>query len=76
MKSVSMGKFQYKNQVSGEFFFAYLFSNFTIFQPRSWTDFRSGGIMSSQVVWKLGQNFRASCHIAVKLGFDSIFRTV
>ena len=33
MKSVSVGSFQYKNQVNGEFFFIPV-SNFTVFQPR------------------------------------------
>ena len=33
IKSVSMGNYQYKNKVNGEFF-AYPVSNFTVFQPR------------------------------------------
>ena len=51
MKSASMGSFQYRNQVNGESF-AHL-SNFTVFQPRIYTDPSSVGIRSSQVVWKL-----------------------
>ena len=34
MKSVSVGSFQYKNQVNREVFFCIPVSNFTVFQPR------------------------------------------
>ena len=44
MKSVSMGIYQYKNQVNGEFL--------TVFQTRIWTDSSNDGFRSSQVVLK------------------------
>ena len=52
MESVSMGSYQYKNQVNGEFFCIPV-SNFTVFRPRIYTDYSSGGIMSSQDVLKI-----------------------
>ena len=53
MKSVSIGSYQYKNQVNGEGFFLISVSNCTVFQPRIWTDSSSVGIRSSQVVLKI-----------------------
>ena len=51
MKSVSMGSFQYRSQVNGEFYCIHV-SYFTVLQPRIETDFRNVRIRSRQVVWK------------------------
>ena len=45
IKSVSMGSYQYKNQVNGEFF-AYPVSNFTVFYCMIWKLIRS-------IIWQL-----------------------
>ena len=71
MKSVSMGSFQYKNQANGEIL-AYLWVILLYFNP----------VESSLIpaVLELGQvrlfwKFD-SCHIAVKLEFESISQAV
>ena len=73
MKSVSMGSFQYKNQVNGESL-AYLWVILLYFSLES-------GLIPALLVKsgcfenKWGQEFD-SCHIAVKLEFESTFQPV
>ena len=74
MKSVSMGNFQHKNQVNGETL-AYLW---VILLYSSLESGLIPAVMEGQVrlFWNwLGQEFD-SCHIAVKLEFESIFQAV
>ena len=74
MKSVSMGIFQHKNQVNGETL-AYMR---VILLYSSQESRLIPGVLEGQVrlfrTW-LGQEFD-SCHIAVKLEFESIFQAV
>ena len=74
MKSVSMGSFQHKNQVNGETL-AYMW---VILLYSSQESRLIPGVLEGQVRlfsnW-LGQEFD-SCHIAVKLEFESIFQAV
>ena len=74
MKSVSMGSFQHKNQVNGETL-AYMW---VILLYSSQESRLIPGVLEGQVrlFWNwLGQEF-GSCHIAVKLEFESIFQAV
>ena len=74
MKSVSMGSFQHKNQVNGETL-AYMW---VILLYSSQESRLIPGVLKGQVrlFWNwLGQEFD-SCHIAVKLEFESIFKAV
>ena len=74
MKSVSMGSFQHKNQVNGETL-AYMWVILLYFSQESRL---IPGVLEGQVrlFWNLlGQEFD-SCHIAVKLEFESIFQAV
>ena len=74
MKSVSMGSFQHKNQVNGETL-AYMW---VILLYSSQESRLLEGVLEGQVrlFWNwLGQEFD-SCHIAVKLEFESIFQAV
>ena len=66
MKSVSMGGFQYKNQVNGESF-AYLWVILLYFSLESWL---IPAVLEVRLFWKLilGQEFH-SCHTSVKLEF-------
>ena len=74
MKSVSMGSFQHKNQVNRETL-AYMW----VILLCSSQEFRLiPGVLEGQVrlFWNwLGKEFD-SCHIAVKLEFESIFQAV
>ena len=74
MKSVSMGSFQHKNQVNGETL-AYMWA---ILLYSSQESGLIPAVLEGQVrlFWNwLGQEFN-SCHIAVKLEFESIFQAV
>ena len=74
MKSVSMGSFQHKNQVNGETL-AYIR---VILLYSSQKSRLIPGVLEGQVrlFWNwLGQEFD-SCHIAIKLEFESIFQAV
>ena len=69
------GKFSVQVQGPSEWrVYFILVSNFTVFQPRIWTNFRNIGISSTQVVLKiwLGQECD-SCQTAVKLEFERLF---
>ena len=74
MKSVSMGSFQHKNQVNGDTL-AYLW---VILLYSSLESRLIPAVLEGQVslFWNcIGQEFD-SCHIAVKLEFESIFQAV
>ena len=74
MKSVSMGRFQHKNQVNGETL-AYLW---VILLNSSLESRLIPAVLEGQVrlLWNwLVQEFD-SCHIAVKLEFERIFQAV
>ena len=74
MNSVSMGSFQHKNQVNGETL-AYMW---VILLYSGQESGLIPGVLEGQVrlFWNwLGQEFD-SCHIAVKLEFESIFQAV
>ena len=74
MKSVSMGSFQHKNEVNGETS-AYLW---VILLYSSQESRLIPAVLEGQVrlFWNwLGQEID-SCHIAVKLEFESIFQAV
>ena len=74
MKSVSMGSFQHKSQVNGETL-AYLWVILLYSSPESRL---IPAVLEGQVrlFWNwIGQEFD-SCHIAVKLEFESIFQAV
>ena len=75
MKSVSTGSYQYENQVNEEFF-AYLWVILLYFSLESRLipavlELGQVRLFENQ----LGQEFD-SCHIAVKLEFESIFQAV
>ena len=75
MKSVSMGSYQYKNQVNGEFF-AYLWVILLYFRLES--RLIPAVLELGQVSCfenELGQEFD-SCHLAVKQEFECIFQRV
>ena len=76
MKSVSMGSFQYNFQVNWEYF-AYLWVILLYFSLESRLLPALLELGQVQVVLKiiLGQEFD-SCHITVKLEFESIFQAV
>ena len=77
MKSVSMGSFQHKNQVNGETL-AYMWVILLYFSQEIEESRLIPGVLEGQVslFWNwLGQEFD-SCHIAVKLEFESIFQAV
>ena len=74
MNSVWMGSFQHKNQVNGETL-AYMW---VILLYSSQESRLIPGVLEGQVrlFWNwLGQEFD-SCHLAVKVGFESIFQAV
>ena len=74
MNSVSMGSFQHNNQVNGETL-AYMW---VILLYSSQESRLIPGVLEGQVrlFWNwLGQEFD-SCHLAVKVGCESIFQAV
>ena len=81
MKSVSMGSFQHKNQVNGEtlaYLWVILLYSVLILLYSSLESRLIPAVLEGQVrlFWNwLGQEFD-SCHIAVKLEFESIFQAV
>ena len=74
MKSVSMGSFQHKNQVYGETLaYLWVFLLYSSLESRLIPAVLEGQV---RLFWNwLGQKFD-SCHIAVKLEFESIFQAV
>ena len=75
MKSVSMGSYQYKNQVNGEFF-AYLWVILLYFSLES--RLIPAVLELCQLLWKLFMSriWQLSPTVAVKQEFESVFQAV
>ena len=76
MKSVSIGSFQHKNQVNGEtLVYLWVFLLYSSLESRLIPAVLEGQV-KLRLFWNwLGQE-SDSCHIAVKLEFESIFQAV
>ena len=79
MKSVSIGSFQHKNQVNGETLaYLWVILLYSSLESRLIPAVLEGQVsmVRLRLFWNwLGQEFD-SCHIAVKMEFESIFQAV